>query len=144
MLTALVGVSFIAAGMIPQDPAPGYDPDNLALQAPTARGLAHLAVAGVAALSSVAGLFVMAARLARNPAWRGWALYSCVAAVAVIGCVAVFGVWSVKPSGYAGTFERGAMVVPMLWMFAFLRRLSGGAPLMVRREARPCSDVTQP
>jgi GrpB-like predicted nucleotidyltransferase (UPF0157 family)/hypothetical membrane protein len=129
--TALVGAGFIGVGIFPQDPAPGYDPQGLALHSPTPYGIAHLAIAGVAALSSVIGLFVIAARLARDPAWPRWALYSCATALVVIGCVAVYGVWSTKPSGFAGTFERGAIVAPMLWMFAFLRRLRRGAPLMV-------------
>lgn len=131
VLTALVGASFIGLGIIPQDPAPGYDPEGLALPAPTPLGLAHMAIAGIAALSSVIGFFVMAVRLALDPAWRGWTLYSCVAAVIVIGCVIVFGIWSTQAHGFAGTFERGAMLVPILWMFAFLRRLQGGAPFMV-------------
>jgi hypothetical protein len=130
VLTALVGLSFIIVGIVPQDPAPGYDPQQLQLHAPTPGGLVHLAIAGVAALSTVSALCVMAARLRRNPEWRGWSVYSWVAAAAVIACVTVYGIWSVRPTGFAGTFERGAMVVPMIWMFAFLRRLSAGAPLM--------------
>jgi hypothetical protein len=133
LLTAMLGVSFIVVGAIPQDPAPGYDPAGLALQAPTPWGLAHLTVAGVAALSSVAGLFVMAARFAGDPAWRGWTLYSVAAGIAVIGCVTLFGVWSTRPTGFAGTFERGAIIVPMVWMYALLRRLALGAPFMKSR-----------
>ena len=72
LLTAFVGASFVAVGLIAQDPAPGYDPAGLALQAPTPLGLAHFAIAGIAALSSVVGLFVMAARLAGDPDWRRW------------------------------------------------------------------------
>ncbi len=30
---------------------------------------------------------------------------------------------SVRPSGFAGTFERAAMVIPMIWTYAFLRRI---------------------
>ena len=130
-VTALVGMSFIGVGLIRQDPAPGYDPEALMLTSPTPTGLAHLAIAGVAALASVTGLFVMAARLARDPAWRGWTLYSCGTAVIVVGCVVTYGIWSIQPTGFAGAFERAAMVAPMLWMFTFLRRLYRGAPLMV-------------
>jgi hypothetical protein len=131
LLTALLGISFIGLGLIQQDPAPGYDPDGLRLKVPTALGLVHLAIAGVAALSSVAGLFVMGARLARDAAWPRWTFYSCATAIFVIGCVVVYGVWSIQPSGFAGTFERAALVAPMVWMFAFLRRLQRGTPLMV-------------
>jgi hypothetical protein len=131
VLTALIGMSFIATGLIQQDPAPGYDPAGLALAKATPTGLAHIAIAGVAALSSVIGLLVIAVRLGRDPAWAHWAFYSCVTALVVVLCVTTYGVWSVQPSGFAGAFERGAMVVPMVWMFAFLRRLYRGAPLMV-------------
>ena len=120
VLTALVGLSFVGVGLIRQDPAPGYDPDNLAL-------------AGVAALSSVAGLVVMSMRLARNPDWPRWTSYSILTATVVVVCVTIYGVWSVKPSGLAGTFERVAMLAPMLWMYAFLRRLDDGAPFMMPR-----------
>jgi hypothetical protein len=134
-LTAVIGISFVAVGFVPQDPAPGYDPAGLALQAPTALGLVHLAIAGVTAACSVAGLFVMAARFAGDDNWRGWAAYSRVVAVLLIVCVAIYGVWSTRASGFAGTFERVAIVIPLVWMFTFLRRLEAGAPLMVVRGA---------
>ena len=137
VLTALVGVSFIGVGLIPQDPAPGYDPQGLGLETPTPHGLVHLAFAAIAAASSVAGLFVMAARFARNPAWHRWPLYSFLTGLVVILCVVVYGVWSVQSTGFAGTFERTAMIAPMFWMFAFLRRLRAGTPLMVTRNALP-------
>jgi hypothetical protein len=140
LLTALVGISFIAVGLIRQDPAPGYDPAGLHLKAPSPEGLAHLAIAAIAALSSVGALCVMAARLARDPAWRHWTLYSSITAVVIVACIAVYAVWSVKPSGFAGTFERGAMVAPMLWMFLFLRRLYRGAPFMVVLPAQTASE----
>ncbi len=130
MLTMFVGIAFIGVGLIRQDPAPGYDPDGLALSTPTLRGLVHLALAGVAALSSVAALLVMAARLAHDPAWPRWSFYSCLTALIIVSCVAVYGVWSVQPTGLAGTFERAAFVAPLVWMAAFVRRLYSGAPLV--------------
>jgi hypothetical protein len=135
VLTAVLGLSFIAAGFIPQDPAPGYDPAGLALEKPTTLGLLHLAIAGVAASCSVAGLFVMAARFAGDDDWRGWPAYTRVMAVLLIVCVAIYGVWSTRPSGFAGTFERLAVVVPLVWTFTFLRRLEAGTPLMVARQS---------
>lgn len=131
LLTALVGFGFIGVGLIPQDPAPGYNPEGVLSVAPTPLGLAHLAIAGVAALSSVVGLFVMARRLSRDPLWRHWPLYSSLTALTVVVCITVYGIWSVRPTGFAGTFERAAILAPMLWMFAFLRRLHRGTPLMV-------------
>ena len=130
-LTAVVGLSFIAVAFLPQDPAPGYDPAGLRLVKPTTIGLLHLAVAGVAAACSVAALFVMAARVAGDPHWRGWPLYTRVMAVVMIACVAVYGVWSTESSGLAGTFERAAVIVPLLWGVGFIRRLWAGVPFMI-------------
>jgi hypothetical protein len=132
LLTATTGMSFVVVGIVPQDPAPGYDPAGLALQAPTALGLVHLAIAGVAAVSSVAGLFVIAARFAGDPLWRSWRAPTWTAALAMIACITLFGVWSVRSTGFAGTFERAAMLIPMLWMYAFLTRLRRGTPFMMQ------------
>jgi hypothetical protein len=134
VLTAIVGASFVVVGMVRQDPAPGYDPAGLALTSPTPLGLVHLAVAGVAALASVASLAVMAVRFRGDPAWRRWSVWSWVAAFAVVGCVVVYGIWSVRSHGYAGTFERAAVAVPLVWMFALLRRLSAGTPFMLSEQ----------
>jgi hypothetical protein len=131
VLTALVGLSFITVGLIPQDPAPGYDPAGLALQGPTARGLLHLAIAGIAASCSVASLIVMGSRLAGDRAWGGWRTAAWVTALLIVACVTVFGVWSTKPSGFAGTFERMAIVLPLAWTAIFLRRLDSGTPFML-------------
>jgi hypothetical protein len=126
-----LGCALMAAGCVPQDPAPGYDPEGLALAGPTARGLLHIVIAGVAAGCSVAGLFVMAGRFRGEQAWDGWALYSRLVAVLVIVSVAIYGVWSVRPSGFAGTFERLAVALPLVWLVTFLRRLGAGVPIMV-------------
>jgi hypothetical protein len=129
-LTAIVGASLIATGFVPQDPAPGYDPSGLALTTSTLMGLTHLALAAVVAFASVASLFVMAARLAGDRHWGGWAALTCATAALTIACVAVYGVWSTRSTGLAGTFERGAIILPMLWGIAFLTRLWSGTPFM--------------
>lgn len=133
IITAIFGASFVGVGIVLPDPTPGYNPQGLAL-APTPHGIAHVAIAGIATLCSVIGLLVMGARLAADAAWRRWKLYSWIAAVLTIGCVTVFYIWSKQPSGFAGTFERAATLIPILWMFAFLSRLQKGAPLMVPRQ----------
>lgn len=130
LLTGLTGASLVACGIVPQDPAPGYDPMGLALTAPTLRGLVHLALAGIAALSSVASLLVMASRFRGDPSWRGWSWYSVLMAVTMVACVVVYGIWSTASSGYAGTFERLALLVPPVWGLTFLLRLGSGAPFM--------------
>lgn len=130
VLTALTGASLIACGFVPQDPAPGYDPMGLALTAPTLPGLIHLSFAGIAALSSVASLVIMARRFAGDPSWRGWSAYSFLMAFAMAACVVVYGIWSTASTGYAGMFERFALVVVPIWGLTFLVRLEAGVPFM--------------
>ncbi|NII27432.1 DUF998 domain-containing protein [Pseudoflavitalea sp. X16] len=132
ILTALTGASLIVCGLVPQDPAPGYDPEGLALKAPTLRGLMHLLFAGIAALSSVVGLLVMAWRFAGDPLWYGWAVYSVLMAVAMVACVTVYAIWSTSSTGYAGTFERLALIVMPIWALTFLVRLETGVAFMRR------------
>lgn len=129
-LTALAGASFVVVAFVPQDPAPGYDPMQLALGKPTLVGLVHLALAGVAAGSSIAGLLVMANRCSGDPHWPGWTSYTSVMAVLTIMCVVIYAVWSTKPTGFAGTFERLAVLIPLVWGISFVRRLSSGTPFM--------------
>jgi len=37
-----------------------------------------------------------------------------------------------EPTVLAGTFERIAVMIPPIWAFTFLRRLSAGTPFMVK------------
>lgn len=129
-LTALTGASLIVCGFVPQDPAPGYNPAGLVGYVPTPRGLIHLAAAGIAAVSSLAGLIVIARRFVGDPVWRGWSAYSLMMAIAMAGCVTVYAVWSTSSTGYAGTFERLALLIVPIWGLTFLMRLRHGAPFM--------------
>ena len=129
--TALSGVCLVVLGFVAQDPAPGYDPEQLGLAVPTARGLLHLALAAVAMVSSVVGLFLMAARFARDPRWHSWVRPTQLVALFAIVCVAVYAVWSTKPSGFAGVFERLAILASPVWALAFARRLGTGVPFMI-------------
>lgn len=133
LLTVAAGCSFVLVGIIPQDPAPGYDPANLSLTAPTPSGLLHLLFAAVAALCSVGGLFVMAKRFAGDAAWHQWIVYTRAIAIAMIVCIAVYAGWSTASTGFAGTFERAAIVLPTVWAVALVRRLWSGTPFMVAR-----------
>lgn len=130
ILTLLTGASLILCGIFKQDPAPGYDPENLALTAPTLTGLLHLLFAAIMALSSIAGLIVMARRFAHTPLWQGWSTYSILMALVMTACITVYSVWSTRSTGYAGTFERiGALVVP-IWALTFVVRLKTGVAFM--------------
>jgi hypothetical protein len=50
----------------------------------------------------------------------------------MIVCIAAYAVGSVQPHGLAGTLERVGLIVPMIWMFSFLRRLRDGTPFMIQ------------
>ena len=128
---AVSGAALVVLGFVPQDPAPGYDPQNLALAAPTALGLLHIALAGVTVGASVTSLLVMAKRFAGDPHWHRWATYTRVVAVATIAFVVVYGVWSTHATGLAGTFERLAILATPLWGVAFAHRLGKGVPFMI-------------
>jgi len=130
-LTALTALSLIAVAFVPQDPAPGYDPEQLGHALPTATGLAHIGLAAVCSGCSVAGMFVLASRFSRTAGWRGWPRYSRTMAVLTILCVAVYAAWSTHPSGLAGLFERLAIILPAAWGFSLVGRLSSGAPFTI-------------
>jgi uncharacterized protein DUF998 len=130
-LTMISGLALMILGFISQDPAPGYDPEQLGLALPTVLGLTHLVLAGVAMLGSVAGLFVMAARFARDPNWTTWVRPTQLVAAFAIVCVAVYAVWSTRPAGFAGVFERLAILATPVWALAFAWRLGSGVPFMI-------------
>ena len=143
VLTALTGASLILAGLVPQDPAPGYNPTGVAFSTPTAMGLVHLGAAAVAALSAVTGLVVMSRRFAGDPAWRGWSTYSLLLAGLMTGCITVYAVGSTAATGFAGTFERLGFAVVPVWAVTFLLRLRAGAPFMVDPASSPPSGLAR-
>lgn len=132
VLTFLTGASIICCGLFRQDPAPGYDPENLALTAPTLTGLLHLLFAAIGALSSITGLIIMARRIAHTPLWKSWNIYSISMALIMIASITVYGIWSTEPTGYAGLFERIGLLVVPVWVLSFLMRLERGIPFMQR------------
>jgi hypothetical protein len=127
---AIAGTALVVLGFVPQDPAPGYDPQHLALATPTALGLMHIALAGVTVGASVTGLFIMAKRFAHDPCWHRWATYTRIVALLTIACVVVYAVWSTHATGLAGTFERLAILATPAWGVAFAHRLGRGVPFM--------------
>jgi hypothetical protein len=137
VLMAFTGASLIAAAWWPQDPAPGYDPEQLGRALPTATGLLHLTAAGIGAFSSIAAMLVMAARFARLDGWEAWARPTRLAAGLTALSVVVYAVWSVQPTGLAGTFERLVVIVPGVWGYAVIRRLGEGAPFVMPSPSPP-------
>jgi hypothetical protein len=130
VLTFLTGISIILCGLFRQDPAPGYDPENLALTAPTLTGLLHLLFAAIGALSSITGLIIMARRFAHTPLWKSWSIYSISMAMIMIACITVYGIWSTESTGYAGLFERIGLLVIPVWALSFLLRLEKNVAFM--------------
>jgi hypothetical protein len=45
--------------------------------------------------------------------------------------VVVYTVWSTKATGFAGVFERLAILASPAWALAFARRLGTGVPFMI-------------
>lgn len=130
ILTALTGISLIVCGFATQDPAPGYDPQGLALTKPSLRGLMHLLFAAIGALSSIIGLLVMARRFTGDHLWYGWNAYSVFMAIAMIVFITVYAIWSTASTGHAGTFERLGLIIAPVWALTFLWRLETGVPFM--------------
>jgi hypothetical protein len=135
-VTAIAGLCLVILGFIAQDPAPGYDPEQLGLALPTVRGLWHLALAGVAMTSSIAGLFIMASRFSRDSNWHSWVRPTQLVAVCAIVFVVIYAVWSTKATGFAGVFERLAILASPVWALAFARRLGTGVPFMISPSQR--------
>jgi hypothetical protein len=140
LLMLLTGCSVITCGIFSQDPAPGYDPERLALIKPSWQGLVHLLFAAIGALCSIAGLLVMANRFAKTPLWHGWGFYSVFMALLMTSCVAIYAIGSTNSTGYAGLFERiGLMIVP-IWSLSLLVRLGKGVPFMKEMSAPSTHD----
>jgi hypothetical protein len=92
-------------------------PTDLAGQPITGIGSAHIAVAGVAALLTVATTFVMAPGFRRVAALRALVRGSIAAGVAIVlaGPLSAFAVASGSP--YAGVFERITIGLFLLWVW---------------------------
>ncbi len=142
VLTGIAGVSIVVCGFVRQDPAPGYDPARLALTGPTPLGLVHLFAAAVGVACLALGLVVMASRFTDDPHWRGWAAYSRIMALLIVVCVTIYAIWSTQPSGFAGSFERVAIVLTPIWGLTFLARASAGTPFVVAHRDAPRSPDT--
>lgn len=130
VLAVITGLSLILCGIFKQDPAPGYDPQGLALTAPTLTGLLHLLFAAIGALSSIASLLILSRCFDNDPYWPGWNVYTTMMALIMAACITFYAVFSTDATGFAGLFERlGLMTVPV-WVLSFLIRLEKGVPFM--------------
>lgn len=89
VLLGFFGLELIIAGIFVTDPGLGYPPGVPALANPTVHGIIH-ALAGLAVFVSLSiASFVMTRRFAGDPAWRGWALYSLLTGLIILGSFVV-------------------------------------------------------
>lgn len=82
-------------------------------------------------ISLVVGFFVISIRFAKDPGWKGWALYSIFSAILMMVFLAAFGN-SLHNGGPAGLFERLAGLTRSLWTIIFVGRLLTGKKLASR------------
>lgn len=85
-------------------------------------GPVHNAVSYISLIATVAGLFILAARLHHTPGWRGWASIAVVTAVLEMGFLAVFGRLT-TPSGGGGVFEKLATITVAAFIVALTARV---------------------
>lgn len=99
----LSGLALIATGIVHQGPI-------------------HNVVSYLSLIATVAGLFILAARLHRSPGWRGWASTAMVTAVLEMGLLAAFGRLT-TPSGGGGVFEKLATIIVAAFIVALTARV---------------------
>ncbi len=125
ILQILVALGLILAGIFSQDPTPTYPPGATLLAIPSTHAVINLFATFLAFGARVAWCFVMAARFAREPRWRGWATYSIVTGILMVVFLATFGA-EMANNGPAGLFEKLAtMVTSLLTILLAARLLSG-------------------
>jgi Protein of unknown function (DUF998) len=121
-LKLAAGLMLIAAGMFSQDPALGYPPGIHAPATASIHAQLHN-VAAVAALgATVAGMFVLAHRLRREPRWRGWGSYAGLTGAAMIAFLGVFGA-TLDQGRFGGLFEKLATIAAAAFSIALITRL---------------------
>jgi len=128
LLLGVFGLSLIIAGLFVTDSSLGYPPGTSS-STQTLHGIIHGANAPLAFGSLTIAIFVLARRFARDPAWRGWTLYSLVTGILFVGsfiaCLAVAQLdqSGVFPNSPAGLLERIAIIIGWGWIALVALRL---------------------
>lgn len=122
LLRVIAGLGLMLDGLFSQDPVPGYPPGARAVAA-TLHGQIHNVGAMVTITALAVSCFVLARRLAAEPAWRAWAAYGAATGVATIVFIAAFGATG-GHGGLGGLFERLAGGVNTLLAAAVLSRMA--------------------
>jgi hypothetical protein len=118
-------LGLIVDGFFSQDPAFGY-PKGAVLGPATLHGTIHSVAAWFAITAIALNFFFLAPRLAREPRWRGWAIWTVISGILVIVFVTIFGILTLQHSEIAGLFERLSTSVGTVWGILFLIRLWTG------------------
>ncbi|HVB09864.1 MAG TPA: DUF998 domain-containing protein [Bacillota bacterium] len=117
-----VAAGLLTCGFFSQDPGPGYPPRAVLLAIQSQHAALHGAGTYLCMFALIGGCLAMAVRFAREPAWRGWSVYSVATALAIMGFMAAFGA-AIAHGGPAGLFERLAVGSETVWGAIFLVRL---------------------
>ncbi|MEO8750791.1 MAG: DUF998 domain-containing protein [Allobranchiibius sp.] len=121
-LKLAAGLMLIAAGVFSQDPALGYPPGIPAPATATLHSQIHNVVAVTALGATVAGMFVLARRLRREPHWRVWGAYAAFSGGAMIAFLAAFGA-TLDQEKVGGLFEKLATIAAAAFSIAMITRL---------------------
>lgn len=129
MLLGIFSLALITAGLFVTDPSLGYPPGTHSSGPQTLHGTIH-GVAGLVTFTSLTiACFVMARRFAGNPDWKGWALYSTISGLLVIGgfiastAASVFDERGIWPDSPTGLFQRIAIIAGWGWIALLAIRL---------------------
>lgn len=129
LLLGVFSVALIVAGLFVTDPNLGYPPGTQSSGPQTLHGTIH-GLAGLITFSSLAAAsFVMARRFARDPNWKGWALYSLVTGILVAvsfiaaTVVSVLDERGVFPGSPTGLFQRIGIIAGWGWIALLAIRL---------------------
>jgi hypothetical membrane protein len=129
ILLTVFGLALITAGVFVTDPSLGYPPGTHSSGPQTLHGTIH-GVSGLIAFTSVAiASFVIARRFAGDPDWKGWALYSTVTGILVVGffiastAVSALDENGVLPNSPTGLLQRIAIIAGWGWIALMAIRL---------------------
>ena len=122
LLLGIFGLSLLIAGLFVTDPSLGYYPPGTSSSTHTLHGTIHGTNAPLAFGSLTIAIFVLARRFASDRQWRGWALYSLVSGILLVGffiaclVVAILDQHGVLPNSPTGLLERIAIIIGWAWM----------------------------
>ena len=132
ILLFVVGLGLIVAGPFVTDPVLGYPPGFPNIGPSSLHGTIHNTASLIVFMALPAACFVMGWRFARDPAWRGWAVYSIITGVLILVFVGWFFASVVAAThapdvaaSPAGLIERLFSIIGCGWLSLLALRLLG-------------------